>query len=74
MAYDSNGRMTWRGCRYVPYPQLPREAQAEARQRFSPAGRRMGYEKITSWAFALRKDGRLARSPYIEPIGSQGGK
>lgn len=60
--------ITWRGCPFVPYVQLSPSAQAEARRRFNPAGRRMGFERIESWAWAVRKDGTLARCRYIEPV------
>ena len=59
----------WRGCPYVPFPRLTKEQQGEARKRFSPKGRREGWENIEWWAFCVRSDGKLAKCQYIEPVG-----
>jgi hypothetical protein len=66
MQYDDDG-VTWRGCPFVPYPDLTPSQQEQARRRFSPAGREDEWRRIENWAFAVRKDGELAKCPYIEP-------
>jgi hypothetical protein len=53
---------------FVPFLNLPPRAQKEARRRFSPAGRSMGWENIENWAFPLKKDGTLAATRLIEPL------
>ena len=60
--------VTHRGCPFIPYLDLSAEAQHEAKRRFSPDGRKGRWTEITNWAFAVRKDGKLARCPYIEPV------
>lgn len=65
---DGTTTEAYRGCPYVPFTELNSSQQWAARKRFSPAGRRMGWENIERWAFAVRKDGKLAESPYIVPV------
>ena len=68
MQWHSDGSVTWRGCLFVPFNNLPLAAQSEARETFSPNGRQGVWREITSWAFALRKDGHLSKCKYIEPL------
>lgn len=71
MKWHEDGTVTWKGCPFVRYVDLPLAAKAEARARFSPKGRRMGWENIEWWAFAVKKDGTLAKCRYIEPVGPE---
>ncbi len=53
--------------RYKAFVLLSPDDQARARERFSPAGRRFGWEHIGRWAFQVGKRGALVKGEYIEP-------
>jgi hypothetical protein len=57
----------WRGCPFVPFSELTPRCKEQAKQRFSPTGRRGEWRSISSWAFAVTKRGNLATTSWIEP-------
>lgn len=60
---------TWRGCPFVKFRDLPSQARQEARRRFSARGRAGLWREIESWAFPVRRDGTLASTRRIHPVG-----
>jgi len=68
MGWNAAGEPTHNGCPFIPYLELSDHNKRIARQRFSPDGRQGHWREIESWAWAVRKDGELAKCRYIEPI------
>lgn len=60
---------SWRGAPFVAYSDLPSRAKQEVDRTWTGRGRREGWENKEWWAFAVKADGSLAKSPFVEPIG-----
>lgn len=69
MAYDEHGNMTYRGCYYIPYVDLPTRTQVEIARTWSRETAQGYWKEKESWAFAVNKKNELIRCPYIEPCG-----